>query len=117
MLPSSVAFVVVVRWGGGGDVKRHTSSKAEKEREGKQDSKIVIIAYTNEKLITLQLAAQTVLLQTECRGQHVASLRLGGIGGSGRADGPKTITTEENQQLRKHVNINTVILVISFSTL
>lgn len=56
-----------------------------RERERKQDCKIVIIAYTNDKLITPQLAVQTVLLEAECRGQHAASVRPGGVWVFGQA--------------------------------
>lgn len=59
----------------GGEIER----ERETGRKGKQDFEIVIIAYTNEKLITPQLAAQTVLLEAERRGQHAASERLGGV--------------------------------------
>lgn len=79
ILPSSMSFVVVVRpRRGEGGTKKETRSKTEREKEGTQDCEIVIIAYTNEKLITLQLPAQTVLLQTEHRGHHAASVRFGG---------------------------------------
>ena len=67
----------------GGGQKKDTQAYKQRDRErkgkGKQDCEIVIIAYTNEKLITPQLAAQTVLLEAERRGQHVASVRLGGV--------------------------------------
>ena len=58
--------------------ERERERERESERGGRQDCKIVIIAHTNEELITPQLAAQTVLLMLVCRGQHAASARLGG---------------------------------------
>lgn len=68
-------FVVMERWGVG--TKREESQAYKqrgRERRGrcKQDCKIVIIAYTNEKLITPQLAEQTVLLKAGRRGQHIS---------------------------------------------
>lgn len=72
-----------------------------REKERGRDLEIVIITYTNEKLITPQLAAQAVLLEAERRGQHAASERLGAvIGNCGRQDGPNSVTVEKNQQLR-----------------
>lgn len=56
-------------------VGANKDTQAEREREierCKQDCKIVIIAYTNEKLITPQLAAQTVFLKAGRRGQHIS---------------------------------------------
>lgn len=77
---------MVVRLGRG--TKKDTQATRERKRErerkkGKQDCEIVIIAYTNEKLITPQLAAQAVLVEAERRGQHAASVRLGGVWGFG----------------------------------
>lgn len=65
----------------GRDKERYTTSETERKRKGKQDCEIDIIAYTNEKLITPQLAVQTVLLEAERRGQHAASVKLRGIWG------------------------------------
>lgn len=46
-------------------------------KRGTQDCEILIIAYTEQKLITLQLAAQPVLVSTERRGRYEASVTLG----------------------------------------
>lgn len=55
-----------------------TGMNRERERGGKQDSEIVIIADTNENLITPRQAAQAVLPEAECRGQRAARVRLRG---------------------------------------
>lgn len=79
--------------GGGGEIGMLVGGKLQRGR--RREGKFVIIAYTNEELITQQPAAQTVLLEAECRGQHQWDVWRFGCW----RDGPKSVAVKENQQL------------------